>query len=476
MSGGRRWDACAHAHYTALLLIVATAVGLRLAFAQTAPPFLNADSPSYYLPARALINGEPFDLELQRTPLYPLFIAAVVALAGEDLQTLVVVQHFVFGPITAILIYLLSQLLANRIVALIAGLLTACSGPLLLYEHYVMTEALTAVLLLSTLLAAVMASQRSSLRCATPSGVLFGALVLCRPAAQAVIPILLGAVVGTGALHRRGLAASAFGLAAAVYVLPWMAYNYDEHGSFVVASNGRFLLARLTKEEPGVYSFEAPPGLTEDPIRARARQIVLEEAAAIPVTSGADRLRGELGLSLGEAHRIQFDLAVEAIRRSPREYVTSSARFFREVLFGEPIDVRREGLEWARVDWGRAGRSALQSPVAELDAPRAQALLSIYDPARYGAIVPSLFAAGLLMAAMGYTSRLLLVPGLVTLLLLAVSATLGGHEVRHRYPQDPLIALVAVQAVATVLSQLRARLRRSRPELPRERRAYVGRG
>jgi 4-amino-4-deoxy-L-arabinose transferase-like glycosyltransferase len=475
MSGGR-WDARARAHYAALLLLVATAVGLRLALAQAAPPFLNADSPSYYLPARALIDGEGLDLRLQRTPMYPLFIATVVALVGENLQALVVVQHFLFGPITAILTYLLGCLLANRVVGLIAGLLTACSGPLLLYEHYVMTEAPTTVLLLATLLTTILASQRASWRWATTAGVLFGALVLCRPAAQAALPILLGLVVGVRMSPRRGFAAAAFGLGAAVLLLPWMAYNYHQHGSFAVASNGRFLLARLIKEEPGVYSLQAPPGLTEDPIRARARQIVLEEAAAIPVSSGADRLRGELGLSLGEAHRIQFDLAVEAIGRSPREYVTSSARFFRDVLIGEPIDVRREGLDWERVDWGRAGRSALRSPVAELDAPRAQALLSIYDPARYGPVVPTLFAAGLLMAAMGFTSRPLLVPGLVTLLLLALSATLGGHEVRHRYPQDPLIALVAVQAVATVLGQLRAHLRRSRPELPRERRAYEGRG
>jgi hypothetical protein len=150
-----------------------------------------------------------------------------------------------------------------------------------------------------------------------------------------------------------------------------------------------------------------------------------------------------------------FDLAVEAIRDRPGYYLQGSARFFLDILVGIPIAVRREGLEWNEVDWERRARAVLQRPVYALDAPRAQALLSIYDPARYGPLVPALFLAGLVAATLGLAPRGLLLPGCVTLLLVAAPAFMTGPELRYRYPQDPLIALLAVQAIATAVAGIR---------------------
>ena len=90
-----------------LLLLVFGAIVLRVAFFTSAPPFLNPDSAGYYVPGRNLVYGDGFDLGLRRTPTYPLFVAAVVSFVGEDLQTLVTVQHFLFGPLLVALTYLL---------------------------------------------------------------------------------------------------------------------------------------------------------------------------------------------------------------------------------------------------------------------------------------------------------------------------------------------------------------------------------
>ena len=92
------------------------------------------------MPGRNLVYGDGFDLGLRRTPTYPLFIAGVVSFVGEDLQALVTVQHFIFGPLLVGLTYLLGRLVAGRLAAILAAALVAISGPLLLYEHYVMTE------------------------------------------------------------------------------------------------------------------------------------------------------------------------------------------------------------------------------------------------------------------------------------------------------------------------------------------------
>ena len=446
-----------------VLLIVAVSVGIRLAFVSSAPPFLNADSEGYYLPARDLVAGLPFQLDLRRTPTYPLFIAGVIAAVGEDLQTLVTVQHFVFGPATAALTYVLGRLLTHRIVALAAGILVAISGPMLLYEHYVMTEAPFALLLVATLVAVVLAVRRASWRWATTAGVLFGVAVLCRPSAQLLAPLLGAALLlGPGPRRRRAIAAALLGLAATGVVLPWMAHNYAHHGTFAVTGSGRFLLARTIKRDPGGFSFEKPPERVEGPARAAARRIVQEEAARRVPGSSAQRLREELGLSEAETSRVLSDLAIEAIRNRPLYYLQGSARFFLDVLTGQPIVVRREGLDWDEVDWERRARPVLQKPVYPLDARRAQSLLSVYDPARYGPLVPILFTAGLLLAAAGLAPRWLLLPGLAALLLTAASAALVGAVPRYRYPQDPLIALLAVQAVATSASLLAARLHRPR--------------
>jgi hypothetical protein len=77
--------------------------------------------------------------------------------------------------------------------------------------------------------------------------------------------------------------------------------------------------------------------------------------------------------------------------------------------------------------------------------------------------VPFLFGAGLLAAAWCPPLRWLLVPGIVVLALVGASATLVGPELRYRYPQDPLIALVASAGVVEAVRLAVARLRRPRP-------------
>lgn len=441
-----------------LLLIVAVAVALRLAFFSAAPPFLNADSETYFVPARDLVAGLPFELDLRRTPTYPLFIAAVVAALGEDLQVLVTVQHLLFGPTTAALTYLLGRLVTGRGVAVAAGVLAAVSGPLLLYEHYVMTEAPFAVLLLATLVTLILATRGADPRWAAVAGLLLGAAILCRPAAQVLLPLSAAILLGSASRRRRTICLAVFGLGAGVVVLPWMAYNDGRHGMFAVTGSGRFLLARTIKRDLDGFSFERPAGLVEDPTRAAARRIVQQEAARRPPASSAQRLREELGLSEADVSRVLSDFAIQAIRDRPLYYLQGSARSFLEILVGRPINVRREGLEWSEVDWERRARSALQKPIYPLDAPRAQALVSIYDPARFGPLVPILFAAGLAMAAFGAAPRGLIVPGLAALALVAASAALIGSVPRYRYPLDPLIGLVAAQALATPVALVAGRI------------------
>jgi 4-amino-4-deoxy-L-arabinose transferase-like glycosyltransferase len=456
--GGKQAD------FLALALLLLVCLSVRLAFYTSAPPFLNPDSAGYYVPGRNLVMGDGFNLGLRRTPTYPLFIAGVVALAGEDLQALVTVQHALFGPVLVILTFVLGRLLAGRLVAFLAAGLSAISGPLLLYEHYVMTEVPFAILLMAVLVTLVLAQRRGGFGWPALCGLLFGALILCRPVGQILAPIVVGVLLlGPGGWRQRGLAVAVTALCATIVVLPWMAYNQRTQGVFTIAGSGRFLLARTLKMDPGGFVFETPPGTVEDETRAAARRIVQEEAARSRPGSVAQRLRDELDLSDAEAYPLMGSFAAEAIKNRPSYFVSSSVSAFFDILLGRPINVRREGVPVSDADFERTARAALRKPVYPRDVPRAQGLLSIYDPSLYGWLVPLLFGLGLVMAAFCRTQRWLLLPGLVALALIGASATLVGPELRYRFPQEPLIVLVAVGGVVTVARLVAARLARRRP-------------
>ena len=437
-----------------LLLLVFGALVLRVAFFTSAPPFLNPDSAGYYAPGRNLVFGDGFDLGLRRTPTYPLFVAAVVSLVGEDLQALVTVQHFLFGPLLVGLTYWLGRLVTSQLAAIVAAALVGISGPLLLYEHYVMTEVPFAILLLALLCTTILAARRASIVWAGLAGLLFGALVLCRPSGQIVAPLVGGTLLFLmqAPWSRRVLALGVLAVCALALIVPWMAYNQQTQGVFTIAGSGRFLLARTLKMDPGGFTFpDAPPGVVEDETRAAARRIVQQEAARSRPGSVAQRFRDELGLTDAEAYPLMQRFAIEAIRNRPVYFMTSTLDAFVEIMIGQPINVRREGVPVADADFERLARAALKKPVYPLDAPRAQAFVSIYDPARYGVLVPTLFALGILGAAIRPGQRWLLLPALTTLALVGGSAALVGGELRYRFPQDPLILLVICGGVLALL-------------------------
>jgi hypothetical protein len=452
-----------------VVLLILGALLVRLAFFSSAPPLLNPDSAGYYAPARNLVFGDGFDLGLRRTPTYPLFIAGVVTFVGEDLQALVTVQHAIFGPLLVTLTYLLGRLLTSRIAAAIAAGVVGISGPLLLYEHYVMTEIPFSILLLGVLSAAVIAVRRSSIGWAAVAGLLFGALILCRPSGQILVPILAGMLLlMPGPWTRRVQAVLVLAICTALVVVPWMAYNWRTQGVFAVAGSGRFLLARTLKMDPGGFTFDLPPGVVEDGRRAAARRIVQQEAAKTRPGSVAQRFRDELELSDAEAYPLMQSFAIEAIRNRPVYFATSTIEAFWEIMVGEPIDVRREGVPVADADFERRARAALRKPVYPLVAPRAQAILSIYDPPRFGVLVPILFAVGTVICAFRRELRWLLLPALVTLALVGGSAGLVGGELRYRIPQDPLIVLVIAGSVVGLVTIATGAVRRNRERGPQQ--------
>lgn len=458
-----------HPDRAALLLLLLVALALRLAFTFRAPVFLVHDSVTYFESGYDLARGAGFDLAFKRTPLYPLFIAGVVALVSEDLQALGFVQHLL-GLVSVALTYLLGRALFGRLAGLVAGLLVALSGPLIIYEHYVLAEALFIPLLLGFGLALVEAVRRRSGRLFILAGVLLALASLARPVGQAVLLAVPLALLAAGGSWRKALPpllAVAAGFAAVT--LPWMARNYLYHGSFESAGAlGQTLTGRVTRHDEG-FTIPSPesPSPYADPVRTQARALVLRqmEREARP-SAISSRLQTTLGWSEAEANRFMQSVALEIILGQKERYITGTLAKLRRLLWGQEEDFL--GYHWGGrksnelyEDWVSHASIAhiLRDPPPWQEAEKltAKALVELFSPARYRWPLLLLLIAGLAagLRAPGTRWAVLFVVALV-LALVVPAAALVGFVPRYRYPADPYLAVLIGGGFAALASSLAA--------------------
>ena len=454
---------------TALALIVLVALAIRLAFAFRTPIFLLPDSRSYFLPAHDLLSGLGFDLSIRRPPVYPAFLVAVIATLGEDLLAVALAQHLL-GAFSAALVYLLGALTWGRLPGLLAALLTALDGTLLVAEHYVMPEALLTTLLLLTALTLTLALRRGSRPLFALAGLLLGLAILCKPVAQALLPVLPLVVLASHRPWRRALLPCVLVLAGtAAVLLPWMARNWAVHGSLTTAGAlGQTLVARTAKHDTGFRWYEtAAADRYGDPREAEARRLV-QRGIGQRLSDGTiyRRVQQQFGLSDVEVNGFMRDLSLQVIGSQPGHYLQGTARMTWQLLVG---DVERLRTDWktqnarlSREEWEDRIEHLLAKPSIshENEFDRASALVTLYQPGALGPILPVLAGMGLLLAAATPSLRPALLPGLAALALLLTSAALDGPVPRYRYPADPFITLTAVGGLVGIVALAARRIAR----------------
>jgi hypothetical protein len=457
-----------HPDRWALLLLLTVGLAMRLAFTFRAPVFVVNDSVTYFQSGYDLARGYGFDLAFKRTPLYPLFVAGVVYVVGEDLQALGFVQHLL-GLVSVALTYLLGRTLFGRPAGLAAGLLIALSGPLIIYEHYVLAEPLFIPLLLGFALAFVLGVRRASLRWLLGAGLLLGLASLARPVGQAVllvlpIPLLLGLRPWRAALGGLALAAG-FG----ALMLPWMLRNYLENGSFESAGAlGQTLVGRITRHDEG-FVLPSPESASPyaDPVLTEARALVLRQMAREARPSAINhRLRTVYGWSEAQANRLMRDVCLEILIDQKERYVSSTLIKTRRLLWGDPEEFF--GYHWAsrkhdelRENWQSnqtiAHLLTEPSPLQEAEKYNAFAVINLFSPANpplrwllFGLLLAGL-VAGLRGAARWATVFLVL----LVLALVFPAAALVGYVPRYRYPTDPYLAVLIGGGLAALVGFLR---------------------
>jgi len=457
----------AHPDAFAIGLIVLVASLVRVAFAFRVPVFLLRDSVGYFLPAWDLLNGYGFDLSVRRTPVYPGFLVGAMALFGEDLQAISFAQHLL-GVGMSVLVYGIGRLTVGRAAGLIAALVTALNGALLISEHYLMPETVLIVLLLLTftVFGAALRNGRRSIYFA--SGLLLGLSLLCKPVAQVLIPVLPFVVLVSYASVRRAIVPSVMiGAGVLAVMLPWMARNQLVHGSATTAGAlGQTLLARTARHDTGFKWYDEKLADTYERREGIARQLV-QNGIRQRLSAGViyRRVQDRFGMTDPEINQFMRPLATQVILEQPVYYLRGTATMTWALLAGEPeklsTDWKTQNARLSREEWDDRVEHLLSrasSPQRnELD--NASAIVAAVQPPAWGPLMPALFILGTILFAATPRLRPALILPLSALALIVTCAALDGPVVRYRYPADPLIALTAAGALTWAFSRAAALIR-----------------
>lgn len=390
-----------------------------LAWAREPGALIASDSEGYVALARGLLDQGRFQApgetlaHTQRTPGFPLLIAAVYALCGERPEVVVLVG-VVLSAVTAWLAAATATALAGPSAGLAAGLLLALDTASIVGCHRLLTEPTFTFLFAAATLCAVR-GPRSGLGSAWGSGLLLAVAVLTRPVGLVLILPFAGWVAALAEPGRRCRALGAFLVPVMVLVGGWQLRNGLVAGAYTPSHGpAKFLLlsrgADILSQRDGV-PFAA----------ARARLVHEIETATVPPGTRRESLYLARALELFRAH--------------PGLLLWTQVRWLPELMLGTGA----AGLT-ARLGLAEPGGQTVSSMT--LSAAAAIHLLLLYVGAGL-ALRDRLRSAGREQRA---------VAGLAALILALMLASTGpqGYS-RLRIPFAPLLAVLAGVGLSPLL-------------------------
>lgn len=220
----------------------------------------------------------------QHPPLTSLVLVPVAWVTGES-RLAMRFTMVVLGTVTVALIGLLARRLAGEAAGLVAAGIAAVYPYLWVNDGLIMSETISALLVVGAMSATYMLFDRARLRTALALGVLCGLATLARAELVLLAPLLLVPVVFARGEELKGMRIQVVGavaLGAVVVVTPWVAFNRArfEEPTFVSTNDGIAMLGSnctavyhggalgLTNLAPGVCLPERPPP-GDDSVAAR---------------------------------------------------------------------------------------------------------------------------------------------------------------------------------------------------------------
>jgi 4-amino-4-deoxy-L-arabinose transferase-like glycosyltransferase len=207
-----------------VLTVAIVAAVARLWVLAGVPLMILNDSTGYLAWGGDLANGR-LTIPINRTPGYPLFLAAVFGVFGIEPLGVLFVQH-ALGVLTAALIAWITERRYGPNWGFALGLAAALSPSIMVWESYALTETLALALTVTTFGLAMEAG--GGYWRGLGLGAALGIACLVRPGIELVIPFFAVGrlLIMTAGLKRRALAALAMLVGLAATASPWIWHNH----------------------------------------------------------------------------------------------------------------------------------------------------------------------------------------------------------------------------------------------------------
>jgi hypothetical protein len=296
-----------------------------------------ADAEFFLDAARRIAGG---DLFLGRetflfSPFYSYFLAAVFAIAGEQLSLVLAIQC-ALGVGAAILLWRLARELFGPLSALLTLGLHLLCGIVLFFEGQLMDATFSVDLAIAFLWAMHRAGRSGTFGAWLGAGALLGLFALARPNVLLFAPFAAGWAFRTaarGGASARGVAAAAAVAAGTLLcILPVTARNWILTGELVPITAHGGINFYVGNNENATGFFTPPAGMP--PLPGLFNREVPRAAA--------ERATGRTGMKDGEVSGYWFSRGLEFIRENPTRWALLTLRKVRAFLNGREVPINVE--------------------------------------------------------------------------------------------------------------------------------------
>lgn len=230
-------------------------------------PLGSIDAEGFHLLASNLLDGNGFAIGWEapfcptaiRTPLYPLFVAAIYAVWGRIPQMVVLCQILLETLTSALVMALAARLVprhqrGDRFWSLLPGVIYALNGTTQRFTASLLSEALLLPLLNAALIMTVCLLRNSRPSLAAGTGLVWGLVLLTKPNAQYLALIAAGLIVvrvifyprAMFPLVRRVATVSAYCGVLAITLVAWVLRNHQQFDRWLLSSAFEENLARVS--------------------------------------------------------------------------------------------------------------------------------------------------------------------------------------------------------------------------------------
>jgi len=299
-------------NHLVLLGIILVGLVIRLGFLMIIAEYpdrgMRPDSESYLKPAISLVSSGIYPPDNgKRPPMYPLFIALIYFLGGQN-QVLIMAAQILLDTVTICLTYVLASRFFPRPVALVGALIMAINIDSITYDFYYLSETLSTFFTLVALLTWVKGNQEDRRGWLMIGALFMGLSVLTRPITLYLPAVLIcwRLFMRERPIRERLIDAGAYAVTFLLILSPWVIRNYSVIGLPTVSTISHYNLLLFN-----AVSLEAE-------VRGVGEAQVRREFLALQ-----DRKLDELGLEKtpGNIARVQSMLGRDIILSHPFRYI-----------------------------------------------------------------------------------------------------------------------------------------------------------